>query len=391
MKYVIVQGDGMADFPLEELSGKTPLEAAEIPNMDRIAAEGTVGTVNTIPAGLPAGSSVGNMSLMGLDPRKHFSGRAPLEARGLGVEVGEKDIALRCNLVELDEERGRRIMKDYSGGHPDQEEASGYLELLDEKLGGKEFRFYPGVSYRNLLVWKGGRKAVDPGELDVTPPHDITGEPIARHLPGSRYLRELQSEATSFFGRNGDRINGVWFWGAGVRPEIPTFKERYGLGGTVISAVDLIKGLGAYAGLEPVEVSGATGFIDTNYQGKVKAVKENLEDRSLAYLHIEAPDEASHMGDSDLKLEAIERIDQRVIVPLFKWLESEGDASLLLVTDHVTSIESGTHERGAVPFSIRDFPGGSDGGVGEFSEAAAASGTEFEDGAGLLDYFLKRR
>ena len=392
MKYLIVQGDGMADRPQKELSGRTPLEAANTPNMDTIASAGALGTVNTIPGDLPPGSSVGNMSLMGLDPEEYYTGRAPLEAKGLGVDVGEKDIAFRCNLVRFGENGSGRIMKDYSGGHPSRKSARRYIRYVNEELGGREFNFYSGVSYRNLMIWQGGREKINHEEISLTPPHDITGESLKRYLPrgpGSKVLLELQNQATDLLRGSEGALNGVWFWGAGVKPEIPTFRSRYGLQGHVISAVDLINGLGAYSGLSPVDVEGATGLIDTNYEGKVGAAQDNLEDNSLVYLHIEAPDEAAHAGDLEQKIKAIERIDQRVLAPLLEFLQEENEVRLLLVTDHITGIESKTHERGPVPFAVFENP---DSGVeprGVFSEKSAARAEKgFRGGQELIDFFL---
>lgn len=392
MRYVIVQGDGMADRPQKELSGRTPLEAANTPNMDEVASAGIVGTVNTIPPGLPPGSSVGNMSLMGLDPAEYFTGRASLEARGQGVEVEKNDVVFRCNLVKLGERSGKITMDDYSGGHPSSERAEKYINLLDKKIGTDEFRFYSGVSYRNLLVWKNGRREIDLEDISLTPPHDITEEPVEDYLPngpGADKLHRLQKEAEKLLSGESESFNGIWFWGAGVKPDLPTFQERYGLTGSVISAVDLIKGLGVYSGLSSVAVEGATGSIDTNYEGKVLAARENLEEGSLVFLHVEAPDEASHAGDLDLKMEAIERIDSRVVGPLTNHLSGVDDSRLLLVTDHFTGLESRTHERGSVPFAMAEFAGSEVSSWRKFNESEASkTGNNFKTGADLIDEFL---
>lgn len=392
MKYLIVQGDGMADHPQPELSGKTPLEAAKTPNMDAIASAGSLGSVNTIPTGLPPGSAVGNMSLMGLNPERYYTGRAPIEARGLGVDVDRSDIAFRCNLVKLSESGNQKIMKDYSGGNPTRREAESCVKLLDENIGETEFRFYQGVSYRNLLLWKGGQAKVDYENIHLTPPHDITGEPVEESLPrgaGSDLLRGIQEQAEELFCKHGNSVNGIWLWGQGTKPDIPTFQERYGLRGAVISAVDLVRGLGIYSGLISVEVEGANGNIDTNYKGKVNAAKDSLTDGSLVFLHIEAPDEASHKGNLELKLEAIERIDQRVLGPLIKHLEGNNQGSLLLVTDHITGLESGTHERGSVPFAILKASTRGKNTKHSFSESRSnETGTDFPRGHELIDFFL---
>lgn len=392
MKYVVVQGDGMADHPQEELSGQTPLEAAETPHMDSIASTGVLGRVTTVPEGTPPGSSVGNMSLMGLDPKKYYRGRAPLEAKGLGVAIEKADIAFRCNLVRFGKNGDTKIMEDYSGGHPSQQLSNRLIDSLDKELGNEEFRFYPGVSYRNVLIWKEGNQKANLEEINLTPPHDITGEPVLPYLPegpGNQRLAELQKGAKDLLGAKENEINGVWFWGAGIKPDIPTFQNRYGLDGAVISAVDLVRGLGSYAGLSPVEVKGATGLIDTNYEGKVQAVKDNLVDDSLIYLHIEAPDEASHMGRVELKLEAIERIDRKIVGPLIKYLRKENEAKLLLATDHITGVKSRTHERGSVPFALFEFQVTGKDSANDFSEKSAAkTGREFPNGPDLMNFFI---
>lgn len=392
MKYVVVQGDGMADHPLEELSGRTPLEAADTPNMDGVAAGGRLGLVETIPPSLPPGSSVGNISLMGLDPDKYFTGRAPLEARGQGVEIEKDDIAFRCNLVKYGENGRGPVMEDYSGGHPSDSEARDLIEVLKKALGGDRFRLYQGVSYRHLLVWKGGRREVNWENINLTPPHDISGEKVGEYLPrgeGSDALKSIQNEGKELLDDKTGEVNGIWLWGAGIKPEIPSFQERYGLDGAVVSAVDLIKGIGSYAGLEPLEVEGATGFIDTNYEGKVRAVLKELEEESLVYLHIEAPDEASHMGELELKLEAIEKVDKLVLGPLLAELEEEPDAKLLLATDHLTGVESGTHERGSVPFAFSEpEPGKAEKGPGFYEKAARKNGLRLSGGPELMELFL---
>lgn len=392
MKYVIVQGDGMADQPQGDLSGCTPLEAADTPNMDRIAAGGKLGLVETIPPSLPPGSSVGNISLMGLDPEKYFTGRAPLEARGQGVEIGEEDLAFRCNLVKIKENGRGPVMEDYSGGHPSDSEAEDAISALRKELKGDRFRLYQGVSYRHLLVWKGGRKEIGWKDLDLTPPHDISGQKVGKHLPrgeGSDVLERIQKQGKDLLQDKKGGVNGIWLWGAGVRPEVPTFRERYDLGGAVVSAVDLIKGIGSYAGLEPLEVEGVTGFIDTNYEGKVRAALDALKEVRLVYLHIEAPDEASHMGDLQLKLEAIEKVDELVLGSLLKALEGEADVRVLVATDHLTGVESGTHERGPVPFAFSSPNFGKGDASTRFHEKAAREGgLRFPGGSELMDSFL---
>ncbi|MFB6290762.1 MAG: cofactor-independent phosphoglycerate mutase [Candidatus Bipolaricaulia bacterium] len=395
MKYVIVQGDGMADHSLESLSGRTPLEAATTPNMDEVASSGLLGTVTTIPSGLPPGSSVGNMSLMGLEPEKYYTGRASLEARGQGIEVGEDDVVFRLNLVRTEGNGEVEVMKDYSGGHPSSEKAKQFVDLLEGEVVNNGFNFYSGVSYRNLVVWEGGRNEFNHESISLTPPHDITGEPVEGYLPegpGSEQVREIQEIAKEVLEEKDESFNGVWLWGPGVKPDLPSFKKRYGLTGAVISAVDLIKGLGAYSGLEPVGVEGATGDINTNYEGKVRAVKENLGEDSIVFLHLEAPDEASHAGDLELKIEAIERIDERIIGPLLNYLSEEKENYRLLVaTDHITGLETRTHERGRVPFAIVDSGRSNVSRGRKFAERdASEEGNEFETGTELIDLFFRK-
>lgn len=392
MKYVILQGDGMADYSQTKISNRTPLEAADTPNMDRIASGGRIGLIDTIPAGLPAGSSVGNMSLMGVDPAVHFTGRAPLEAEGLGLNLDEDDLIFRCNLVRLDRSGSVETMDDYSAGHIDSSEANSFIEILNKEMDSDEFQFYPGLSYRNLLVWREGRKKVNWENIRLTPPHDISGEPIDNNQPGgegAELLKSIQDRGSELI-HGSEKANAIWLWGAGVKPEIPTFQDRYGLTGSVISAVDLVRGLGSYAGLEPVAVPGVTGFIDTNYEGKVEAVIDNLGDDCLVFLHVEAPDEASHLGDLDLKIEAIEKIDQLILKPLLKVLEGEGDSRILLVTDHITSVQSKTHEMGAVPFAIADFPLDPNPVLVRFSETNGYKGDRITSGKDLLDLFIAK-
>ncbi len=358
-KYIVILGDGMADRPLKELEGRTPLEAANIPHMDKLAQEGTCCWVKTVPAGMPPGSDVANLSVMGYDPERFYTGRAPIEAASMGVELGEKDIAFRCNLVTI--ENG--VMKDYSAGHISNEEAAQIIESLQKELGDERFSFYPGVSYRHLMVWRGG-----PKEMECIPPHDISDQEVENHLPrgeGSQELRDLMEKAKEILANhpvNKARIaegknpaNSVWFWGQGPRPWLPAFQERFGLSGGVISAVDLVKGIGVLAGLTPISVPGATGYIDTNYQGKVEAAIELLKEHQFVYIHIEAPDEAGHQGSVETKIRAIEDVDSKVVAPLVEWAKRcDHRVRILLTPDHPTPIEIKTHSADPVPFVIWD-------------------------------------
>ncbi|MFN4218899.1 MAG: cofactor-independent phosphoglycerate mutase [Candidatus Bipolaricaulia bacterium] len=348
MKYVIVVGDGMADHPMPELDGKTPLEAAHTPHMDALAQRGTLGLVNTIPKGFSPGSDVGNMSILGYDPRCYYTGRAPLEAASIGVELGPDDVALRCNLVTLTQKNHQWVMEDYSAGHIPTEEAKKLIELLRDELEDETFQFYAGVSYRHLVIWRGGKS-----DLKLTPPHDIPQRPIEPYLPqgeGSDLLRSLMERAREKLA--GQRANAIWLWGAGRKPHMPTLQERYNLRGSIISAVDLIRGLGIYAGLKVLRVPGATGYLDTNYQGKVEAALRAVEEDDLVYVHVEAPDEVSHEGDLQKKIQAIEDFDAHIVGPLVEGLEQFEKFALLVLPDHPTPVSLRVHTAEPVPFVI---------------------------------------
>jgi len=395
MKFAVLIGDGMADWPLESYEGKTPLEIARTPWMDFLAQRGKMGRVLTVPEGLPPDSSIANLSLLGYDPRKFFPGRGPLEASSRGIILQEGQWAFRCNLVTISED-GKRLL-DYSGGHITTEEARELFLMLDQKLGGNRFRFYPGVSFRGLLIVNG----LD-GEVLTTPPHDIMGMEVESFLPqgeGSETLKELIKEARDLLKEhplNLKRIqegklpaNGIWPWGGGKRPNLPSFKERFGLLGAVVAGVDLIRGIGILLGMEAPRVEGATGFLDTNYRGKAQMALECLKRVDFVYLHVEAPDEASHMGSLEEKIRAIERFDQEVVGPVFEGLkEMKEDFKLLVCTDHPTPLSQRTHVREAVPFVIYDSRK-EEGGYSLFSEKEAQKGLFIEEGHTLLDYFLK--
>jgi len=381
MKFVIILGDGMADMPLDALGGRTPLQAANKPNMDAVAMMGRSGLARTVPEGMPPGSDVANLSIMGYDPSKFYTGRAPLEAAAMGIHLAEDDIAFRCNFVTVI----NGIMKDYSAGHITNDEGHELIKALKPLM--PAGRIYPGVGYRNLLILKSGESAI------CTPPHDITDKPIDDYLPrgkDSELLLELMEIAKLILAAhpvNAKRLaegmhpaNMIWLWGQGGAPSIPKFKEKYGLNGAMISAVDLLKGIGIYAGLEVIDVPGATGNIDTNYEGKVKAALDALAQRDFVYLHIEAPDEAGHEGDLEQKIRAIELFDQRVVGPMIQGLKSQGeDWRVLLMPDHATPIAIKTHTRDPVPFTIMGKEIEPDG-VQSFDEEAAKRG-----GFGLVE------
>lgn len=398
-KYLIIVGDGMGDEPQERLGGRTPLEAARTPYMDRIAADGVLGLTETITADQEPGSDVANMAILGYDPDRFHTGRAPLEAASMGVELRPEDVAFRCNLVTVrDDDQGRVVLADYSAGHITSEEGRALIETIRRSLESDSLRFYPGVSYRHLLVWRGGKEA-----LRITPPHDVTGEPVDPYwqvydqapelkalLAAARPLLADHEVNRNRVSRGKSPANAIWLWGQGRKPNMPTFKERFGLTGVTISAVDLIRGLGVCAGLEPVIVPGATGYLDTNYAGKVAAACRALEYEDLAFVHVEAPDEASHEGNLDLKIEAIEAFDTRVVNPLLEACATLPQARVLVITDHLTPIRIKTHARGLVPFAIFDFARRRQREQRGYSErSAAATGLIVRPGYELMEKFIR--
>lgn len=403
MKYIILVGDGMADYPLEELDGKTPLEAARTPNLDRLMHKGRMGVVRTVPESMEPGSDVANMSLLGYDPRRFHTGRAPLEAASMDIKLKPDDIAFRCNLVTLETDaEGVTRMKDYSAGHISTGEARVLVAALQSASAESGFSLHPGVGYRHLLVWPKGR-----ADLATTPPHDISGKPTAPHVGailGEPALSAFIEAAAAVLadhpvnrGRRADGrspANAVWLWGQGRAPSMPSLQERFGLTGVMISAVDLLKGLGVYAGLVPLDVPGATGYIDTNYTGKVEAALKALETRQFAFLHIEAPDEASHEGNIARKIEAIEAFDERVVGPVVDGLRRFGKVRLLVATDHFTPICMKTHTSDPAPFFLVEdlnAPDTNAPSANRFCEkCAAAAGWRVESGEELFAEFIGR-
>ncbi|MCZ6748095.1 MAG: cofactor-independent phosphoglycerate mutase [SAR324 cluster bacterium] len=360
MKYVIIQGDGMGDEPIAELGGKTPLEAAQTPHFDWVAGQGQIGLLHTIPEGLPPGSDVGNLSLFGYDPALYYTGRSPLEAAAMGVELGPQDVAFRMNLVACVGSGAGETLADYSGGHIDSASAAELVQAVSAELADEEIQFYPGVSYRHLMVWRGGSEA-----MKTTPPHDITGQAIAGHLPrgdGAQPLLDVMRRSREIFehhpvnrrrsAEGGTPVTQVWLWGQGKAPRMPTFEQCHGLKGAVISAVDLVRGLAVYAGFDIVTVPGATAFLDTNYRGKGEHALAALADHDLVFVHIEAPDEAGHMGDVVEKVKAIESIDREIVGPLIEGLPTVGPFKLLITSDHATPVARRTHVAAPVPFAM---------------------------------------
>ncbi len=401
MKYIVVLIDGMADRPLEELGGKTPMAYAQTPNMDKLARYGRMGMVNTIPHGFAPGSDVANLSVLGYDPARYYTGRASLEAANIGADLGPQDVAFRCNLVTLSDEEDylQKQMVDYSSDEISTQEARAFLEAIDKELGDEEINFYVGTSYRHLMVWKNG-----PADIDLTPPHDISDKIIGDYLPvGPRAekLRELMMRSSRILLSHPDakkrRDKGlnpptsVWFWGHGTRPSFKTFREKYDISGAVISAVDLVKGIGIYAGLRVIEVEGATGTINTNFTGKaMAAVKALREGQDFVFVHMEAADEAGHRGEVETKVKAIEEADKNVIGVLLSELR-DLDYRIAILPDHATPISIRTHSSEAVPFLIvdrADMENEDKGGTGFSEESAKKSGFVVEKGHEFMDLFL---
>ena len=401
MKSIVLLGDGMADEPLDELDGKTVLQHAKTPNMDYIASHGESGLVHTVPKGFHPGSDVANLSVFGYDPSSCYSGRSPLEAASMGVHLGPEDVAFRLNLVTLTANYGKLYMDDFSADHISTVEAKEIITTLQAELGGDEFSFYPGVSYRHLMVWKGGRD-----KLTFTPPHDISGQTIDDYMPqgdGAEILIDLMNSSQMLLNthpvndlREKQRklpANSIWLWGHGRKPQMPTMQEKFNIsGGSVISAVDLIKGIGIYAGLDVIEVPGATGYLDTNYRGKADAALDELSHKEFVYLHVEAPDEAGHNGSVEDKITAIESFDQDVVGPVLEGIKKFDNWRVLVLPDHPTPVALRTHTDKPVPFALigsqDEFVGGRR--ASAYSEEEAGrTGLVFEKGHLLMAKLLK--
>jgi 2,3-bisphosphoglycerate-independent phosphoglycerate mutase len=383
MKYLVLLGDGMADEPLEELGGKTPLEYARTPHMDRVAREGVCGLLSTVPPGFEAGSDIANLSILGYDPALYYTGRGPLEAASLGIRLGEEDVAYRCNLVTVEE----GILRDFTSGHISSQEGSALFAALSAGI--RDVSLYPGMSYRNLLVVPGG------GGADTTPPHDIVGREIEPYLPSGpdapllRRAMEKSVHILSDHPVNRERMQEgkppatlIWPWSGGKKPLLPPFQHLYGLRGGMISAVDLLKGIATYAGMKVITVPGATGFLDTDYQAKARYALEALRELDFIYVHVEAPDEAAHMGNLEEKIRAIEAFDGVVGTVLAHF-----DGVITVLPDHPTPIRLKTHTRDPVPFAVR---GKGRDGCSHFSEREAARGSLGRmEGIDLLPYLLR--
>lgn len=363
MKYIVILGDGMSDYPVPELGNKTPLQVAKKPNIDRLAQYGQLGLVKTVPETLPPGSDVANLSVLGYEPEKYYTGRSPLEAASIGIDLRDTDVTFRTNLVTLSEaERYEdRVMVDYSSDEISTEEAHQLLDTIQAHFNNELYTYYKGISYRHCLLWEKGSL-----DLDLTPPHDILGKRVADYLPSGKDslpLLKMMKESQRLLENHPVNLkrkekglrpaNSIWIWGEGKKPALDPFKDKYGLSGAVISAVDLIKGLGILAGMDSIDVKGATGNIDTNYLGKAQAALDALsQGKDFVFVHIEAPDECGHRYEIDNKVKSIELIDELVVASLIKGLEVYEDYKILVLPDHPTPLSLRTHTRDPVPYIL---------------------------------------
>lgn len=397
MKYAILVGDGMADDPVDALDGRTPLEVAETPRMDALARDASLmGLVRTIPEGFTSGSDIGHLSILGYDPTVYFTGRAPIEAASQGIDLGPDDVAIRCNLVTLDERDGQTVMVDHSGGHITAKRAEPLVKALKRELERDGIELHQGVGYRHLLVWRGGADLMR--DLAFVGPHDIPGESIGSHLPqpsdseGARALRELMDRGREVLAEldHDTAANAIWLWGAGPSPSLPTIPERFGLEGSVISAVDIVRGLGALAGLDIIDVPGMTGYVDTNYEAKAGGALEVLhEGDDLVLVHVEAPDEVSHEGDVDKKLQAIQDFDARIVGPIVDGLAAFKDCAVLVLPDHPTSLTTRVHTADPVPFVLQRSDASFALGAEAYHEQAArGTGIFIERGHTLMERLM---
>lgn len=401
MKYVVVLGDGMADYRVAQLGNRTPLQCAEKPNIDYLAANGETGMVRTIPEGIPPGSDAANLAVMGYDPKKYYTGRSPLEAVSMGVELSDSDLAFRCNLVTLGLNGSYEdaVMIDYSSDEISTPEAARLIKDINDCLSTGEIAFHPGISYRHCMVWHGGS-----GSRKMTPPHDILEKSVAPYLPSgdsSEMILSFQKKSYEILkdhpvnkertARGLRPANSIWLWGEGKKPAIPRFIDKYGVKGSVVSAVDLIKGIGLCAGLDSIDVDGATGNIHTNFRGKAEAALNELENgRDFVYVHIEAPDECGHRYEIENKVRSIEYIDRLVVGTILEGLSKYDDYSVLVLPDHPTPLSLRTHTSEPVPYILYRKSVRKTSGVAGYDEfQAQRTGILIEDGYTLMDRFLK--
>ena len=389
MKYIMLVPDGMADLPMAELDGQTPMQAARTPNFDALAEMSLVGSVLTVPPGMYPGSDVANMDLLGYDPRKYYTGRGPIEALAMRVPMDAGDVAYRCSLVSSD----GTILIDNSAGHITTEEARPLIELINQKLGGDKRRFYTGVQYRHIMAEKGG--SVD---LQTIPPHDFVGKPLAGHWPegaGAERLKQLMYDSLELLNDHPINVkrreegkepgNMIWLWGQGFAPSLPNFLGTFGKTGGVISAVDVVRGLGRATGLKVIDVPGATGYIDTDYTAKANYALAALDTLDFVYVHVESPDESGHEGNLDQKLRAIEDIDKKLLAVLRQGMAKRDNYRLVIVPDHKTPISLRTHEEGPVPFLLYDSQKPHTASHFPFDERAVSEAkTQIEDGTRLI-------
>ena len=403
MKYLVLLGDGMSDYKNEQLGGKTPLELADKPYIDSLAKKGTLGLVKTVPASLKPGSDVANLSVMGYDPEVYYTGRSPLEAASMRVKLLPTDITFRCNLVTLsdDEVYENKTMLDYSAGEITTEEAAEIIKSVAEAFNNDEIEFHSGISYRHLMVWHGAEM-----DYDLTPPHDITNKKITEYMPGGKYADVISSlmkksvEILKNHPVNLDRIsrglnpaNSIWIWGEGTAPALDSFEGKFGVKGSVVSAVDLVKGIGVCGNLDVVEVEGATGTYHTNFEGKAKATLEEFKKgKDFVYLHFEGPDECGHQGDPEGKIKAIERIDSRALKIILEGLKEMGeDYSILVMPDHPTPLSLRTHVRDEVPFILYKSNDEKDNPDYVYTEECAAStGVKVAHGHELMKMLIEK-
>lgn len=401
MKYIVLLCDGMADFPVKELNDMTPMQAAKKPFMDSLAPYSEIGMMKTVPNGLPAGSDVANLSVIGYDPTDCYSGRSPLEAANIGVEMAETDIALRCNLVTLSEEKNYedKTMIDYCAGDISTEEADEIIKTMQKEFGGGEFDFYTGTAYRHCLIWHNGTAELG----KITPPHDISGKVVASYLPNDKAAEKLLDIMKKSYDilynhpvnvkrreKGLSPATSVWFWGQGVRPNLENFKSKYGLNAAMISAVDLLKGIGKLSGMKVCQVKGATGYVDTNFKGKMEAAIDALSNGcDYAYIHLEAPDECGHRGEISNKVLSIEKIDKEILGPILKQMKNIDDFTLLVCPDHPTPLSIRTHIGDPIPYMLYRSNRPVKSNISSFTEEnAKKTGLNMEKASNMLNHMI---
>lgn len=400
-KYLVMLCDGMADYAIPAFDGKTPLQAAKTPNMDRMSKKGVVGLVKTVADNMKPGSDVANLSVLGYDPQVYYTGRSPLEAGSIGIDMKDTDVSFRCNLVTLSDEAeySDKTIIDYCADDISTEEAKVLVDFLAENFNNDEFKLYAGVSYRHCLIWNNG--TLDVGTL--TPPHDITGKPIKTHLPDPKKVPKLYNMMKKSYdllkdhpvnkariARGKRPANSMWFWGEGKRASLMPFKEKYGLKGSMISAVDLLKGIGKFSNMNIVDVDGATGYIDTNFEGKAQAaIDEFAKGQDFVYIHVEAPDECGHRNEVENKKRAIELIDEKILTPVLKALDVYDDYKVLVCPDHPTPLSLKTHTNDPIPY-LMYHKNGNETGPDTYDEITAKeSGIFIENGPDMMQKFIE--